>query len=63
METINFTIPFGDTADPKKIATEIAESLQFCDWMLRKSEEFCEDDGIAATKFMIMGWATKWKIE
>ena len=63
METINFTIPFGDTADPQKIAEEIAKSLQFCDWMLSKSEEFYEDGGIAATKSMIMGWATKWKIE
>tara|TARA_Y100000114_G_scaffold27188_1_gene22891 strand:- start:1147 stop:1329 length:183 start_codon:yes stop_codon:yes gene_type:complete len=60
METINFTIPFGDTADPLKIAAEIAESLQFCDWMLRKSEDSAEDDGIAAVKFTIMGWTTEW---
>lgn len=60
METINFTIPFGDTADPKKIATEIAESLQFCDWILKKSDDSADDEGIAATKFVLMGWATEW---
>jgi hypothetical protein len=60
METINFTIPFGDTSDPQKIATEIAESLQFCDWILKKSDDSVADEGIAATKFMIMGWTTKW---
>ena len=60
METINFTIPFGDTADPQKIAAEIAESLQFCDWMFRKSDEPAEDEGIAAVKFTIMGWTTGW---
>jgi len=60
MEIINFTIPFGDTADPQKIAEEIAKSLQFCDWMVRKSDDSAEDEGVAATKFVIMGWTTKW---
>ena len=60
METINFTIPFGDTTDPQKIAAEIAESLQFQNWMLRESEEGAEDEGVAAVKFTIMGWTTGW---
>lgn len=60
METINFTIPFGDTADPQKIAKEIAESLQFCDWMVRKTDDAAEDEGIAAVKFTLMGWTTEW---
>jgi len=60
METINFTIAFGDTTDPKKIATEIAESLQFYEWILRKSDDSADDEGVAATKFVIMGWVTEW---
>ena len=60
METINFTIPFGDTSDPEKIAAEIARDLQFQSWMLRESEEGAEDEGIAAVKFTVMGWTTEW---
>ena len=60
METINFTIPFGDTSDPEKIAAEIARDLQFRSWMLRKSEEGAEDEGVAAVKFTVMGWTTEW---
>ena len=60
METINFTIPFGDTADPEKVASEIAKDLQFQSWMLRKSEEGAEEEGNAAIKFTLMGWTTEW---
>lgn len=60
METISFTIPFGDTSDPEKVAAEIARDLQFCNWMVSKSDDGVEDEGIAATKFTLMGWTTEW---
>ncbi len=56
MEQICFTIPFGDTTDPKKIALGMAKELQFCSWMVRKTDNYDSDEGIAATKFVLMGW-------
>ena len=60
METINFTIPFGDTSDPKKVAEEIARDHQFRSWFLRKSEDSSDEEGVAVVKFTIMGWPTEW---
>ena len=56
MEQIFFTIPFGDTADPNRVAAKLAKELQFCSWMFRKTESSDDDEGIAATKFVLMGW-------
>jgi len=60
MEQISFVIPFGDTSDPKKVAKKMARELQFCDWMLQKSEKPHHEEGIAATKFILSGWTERW---
>ena len=56
METINFTIPFGDTSDYRKVAEKIAKDLLFCSWMVRAAKKSSDDDGIAADNFILMGW-------
>ena len=56
METISFTIPFGDTSDPRKIAADLANDLSFKSWMLEKSSRVTDDEGIAATLFTVKGW-------
>jgi hypothetical protein len=60
MEYISFTIPFGDTSDPNKIAEKIAKELQFRSWFVKQEEKNNDDDGVAATTFTLMGWTTDW---
>ena len=60
MEMIYFTIPFGDTADPQKVAETLAKSLQFCSWHIKISKPAAIDDGAAVTRFILMGWTTEW---
>jgi len=60
MERIFFTIPFGDTADPEKVAEKIAEGLQFRSWHVKITDGDDDDDGIAATRFVLVGWTTEW---
>jgi hypothetical protein len=62
MEQISFVIPFGDTTSPEKIAEQIAKDLQFLSWFLKK-EEKGDDDGVAATRFVVIGWTTKWEMK
>ena len=56
MEQIFFTIPFGDTTDPKTVAEGMARELQFSSWMYRKTDSYYSEEGLAATKFVLMGW-------
>ena len=54
-EYVYFTIAFGDTADPKDIAKEIAEQLKFSTWMVRQVRDEM-DEGMLSTKWCIEGW-------
>jgi|TARA_R110000796_G_scaffold218882_1_gene334822 hypothetical protein len=63
MERIFFTIPFGDTADPEKVAGKIAKDLQFRSWHVKITDSANDDDDIAATRFVVIGWTTKWQVE
>jgi hypothetical protein len=60
METISFMIKFGDTTDPKKVAKKIAADLEFCEWMLKKTDRNSEEDGVAAVTYTVEGWSTPW---
>ena len=60
METVSFTIKFGDTSDPHQLARQIAEELDLRSWTVKESDSPSEDEGIAATKYVIQGWSTEW---
>ena len=60
MEMIYFTIPFGDTSDPQKVAARLAKNLQFCSWRVKVSKPAAVSDGVATTRFILMGWTTEW---
>tara|TARA_A100001011_G_C13637328_1_gene566352 strand:+ start:276 stop:461 length:186 start_codon:yes stop_codon:yes gene_type:complete len=54
-ELIHFTIPYGDTSDPKIRAKKMANELNFSLWMLTLVKD-CVDDGIISTTWRLEGW-------
>ena len=54
-EIIHFSIPFGDTSDPKVKAKKMARELNFSSWMLTMVKD-CVSEGLISTTWRLEGW-------
>ena len=54
-EIIHFSVPFGDTSDPKIKAKQMAKELNFSLWMLTMVKDSI-NEGLISTTWRLEGW-------